>query len=167
MASVVAMLAEAVEQGHDEAPSLLAEIYNGGLGVPINHTKSHKYYTVAARGGNALCMMVLGNHYRDGRGCEQSHERAAEWWTKAVAEGYAPARGELAMAYRTGTGVPVDLVRSFELFKEGASGADPMTQANLATCYLQVSSGRVGVFGREAVLSGAQPHGPIRSEQRL
>ncbi|MBQ0016979.1 MAG: sel1 repeat family protein, partial [Bacteroidales bacterium] len=64
-----------------------------------------KWFTQAAKQGDADAQCNLGYCYDNGQGVEQSYEKAVKWWTKAAEQGDAGAQYNLGVCYEKGNGV--------------------------------------------------------------
>ena len=76
MEEAVAMLVEAVAQGHVGAMGVLAEVYEGGCGVDQDEEKAGELRRRAA------AMGVLAEMYEGGCGVDRDEEKAAELRSK-------------------------------------------------------------------------------------
>src|SRR5215831_15227880 len=85
---VVRWLTLAAEQGHVDAPWLLAHRYAIGRGVPQDYAAAAYWFDQAARHDNPIAMTAIGFLRAAGRGAAQSWPEAIRWWRRA--EGRTP-----------------------------------------------------------------------------
>jgi TPR repeat protein len=69
-----------------------------------------KWYTLAAKQGDADAQYHLGQMYRKGEGVQQDYETAVNWYTLAAEQGNVDALFNLGAMYDFGTGVLKDYV---------------------------------------------------------
>ncbi|MBQ7619925.1 MAG: sel1 repeat family protein, partial [Treponema sp.] len=77
-------LEKAGEQNHDEALSLLGQIYLQKTWVPRDFTKAAEYLTKASDLGNAYARYKLAQMYENGTGIEANKEKAMELYQLAA-----------------------------------------------------------------------------------
>jgi TPR repeat protein len=81
-------------------------MYRQGKGAPKDYKTAVKWYTLAAKQGNAESQYNLGLMYQKGLSVPQDNETALEWYTLAAKQGYARAQLNLGLMYAKGEGVP-------------------------------------------------------------
>ncbi|MCH8347872.1 MAG: sel1 repeat family protein, partial [Proteobacteria bacterium] len=86
--------------------------YNRGQGVPQNFKEAVKWYTLAAKQGDAVAQNNLGAVYRDGEGVLQDYKEAVKWFSLSAEQGFSEAQQSLGHMYFNGNGVPQDFVRA-------------------------------------------------------
>jgi uncharacterized protein len=69
------------------ASEFLGEIYDQGLGVPVNHIKAANYYKSAAKQGVRRAQHNLASCYARGNGVPQDYTMSYVWYSVAVANG--------------------------------------------------------------------------------
>ena len=92
----------------------LGWMYYKGLGVPKDNKTAAKWYTLAAKQGNANAQNSLGRMYKNGTGVPKDNKTSAEWYTLAAEQGDSNAQYNLGwMYFDGGTGVIKDAVYAF------------------------------------------------------
>ena len=82
------VLTKSAEQGHVKTQINLGIYYSlGSNGVSQNSKKAVKWYTKAAKQGNAMAQGLLATMYRDGKGVLTDYKRAYMWWDLATYNG--------------------------------------------------------------------------------
>ena len=135
MDQAVAMLREAADQGHMQAPACCGDIYAFGHGVAKDDRLSFVYCERAAQQGDLRCQYNTGLNYRDGHGCEQSFVWAVEWWEKAAGQGYAHAISSLGALYHKGQGVPQSYAQAKQWWEKAAGLGHVGAMSNLGSLY--------------------------------
>jgi TPR repeat protein len=79
------------------AMTLLAELYNQGLGIHQSPTKAAEWYALAAKRGDPRAMASLGLMSVDGRGLPRDPPEGRRWLEKAAAAGEPTAAYNLAL----------------------------------------------------------------------
>ncbi len=74
---------QAANLGNVESMNLLATLYLGEEGVPVNHELAFKWASKSAEFGNPQGMRNLVNFYANGIGTEKDVKKAMEWGEKA------------------------------------------------------------------------------------
>jgi hypothetical protein len=120
------------EQGNADAQFGLAEMYDQGRGVSVDHELAASWYQKAAEQGNARAQTKLGTMFATGQGVPVDLSTAVVWWTKAAEQGSPAAQMRLAEAYREGQGVSRDLTAAEVWYGRAAQAG--------------VSEARVGLF---------------------
>jgi hypothetical protein len=90
------------KSGDAEAAALLAEMYEGGLGVEKNEHEARHWLEQAADGGYALSQATLGIRCLDERSSSYEPEKAEKYLLKAAEQGFEDAQMMLALSYDTG-----------------------------------------------------------------
>ena len=119
--------------------SNLGVMHQNGQGVPQNFKEALRWYTKAAKQGQAGAQSNLGNMHWDGRGVPQNFKEALRWFTKAAEQGDAQAQSNLGALYANGEGgIKQDLTRALKWFRlaaaqghETAKAAVPQAEAML------------------------------------
>jgi hypothetical protein len=89
-------------------------MHRNGFGVPQNYKIAVKWYTIAAKQGNALAQFNLGVVYGDGEGVQQNNRTAVKWYRLAANQGDSSAQTNLGAMYAFGTGVLKDYVEAYK-----------------------------------------------------
>ena len=71
------------EEGDAEAQLHVGEIYEKGMGQPVDHVAAAKWYRKAADQGNAQAQINLGHLYEQGLGAPKDMAAAMQWYRKA------------------------------------------------------------------------------------
>jgi hypothetical protein len=85
-------------------------MYHEGQGVLQNYKTALKWYTLAAKQGDARAQNNLGLMYANGQGVPRNYKTAVKWYTLAAEQGHSFAQSILGQMYRKGQGVPQDYV---------------------------------------------------------
>jgi uncharacterized protein len=122
----------------DDAPAmtLLAELYNQGLGVKQDAGKAAEWYRLAAARGDAHAMATLGLMALDGRGVPKDAKAGRDWLEEAAKRGEGTAAYNLALIL-LGTGRNEDLERAAALLKMASDQEYAAAQHALGVLYLQ------------------------------
>ncbi len=131
-----AVLLESIADISPEAMAQLAEFYEFGFGVPVDHKKALELTVQAAASGSPRAMISLGNRCLEGNGVGHDPEKAFQLFAKAWRTGYPRSASALGKCYLNGIGTGKDLTRAFELFLMGANAGDPEAQYQLGLCFL-------------------------------
>jgi len=81
------LLKPAASKGDARAQRFLAQIYDGGLGVPPSQSDSIMWLEMAAEQGFAAAQADLGFMYEHGRGVTRSIKSARKWYKLAAEQG--------------------------------------------------------------------------------
>lgn len=81
---------------------------------------SARWFSQAARGGNALAEFNLGVLYDKGLGVDRNESQAARWYRKAAQQGFADAQYNLASLYEHGLGVAQDRQEAVRWYRAAA-----------------------------------------------
>ena len=110
----------AAEKGGAEAQRILGNLYEYGVGAPINLKESAKWRRKAAGQGDGKAFLwmrraaeqgdpegqaALGDMYGAGSGVTKNPEQAARWHQQAAAQGHPGAQFAYGQACATGSGV--------------------------------------------------------------
>ena len=96
------------EAGIARAHTGLADCHLWGVGMARDENSARRLYEMAAKAGDALGMLRLGEDLLSGRGGPSDPERGIELMRKASALGLKTADACLAVRSMIGSGVPVD-----------------------------------------------------------
>jgi TPR repeat protein len=117
------------------AMTLLGEIYNQGLGVPMDPAKAAEWYRLAARQGESHAMASLGLMALDGRGVPKNAEEGRKWLDQAAQNGDAIASYNLGLLLLT-SDKDADLSRAVALLRKAAEFEIADAQHSLGVLYL-------------------------------
>ncbi|MDR2442880.1 MAG: sel1 repeat family protein [Deltaproteobacteria bacterium] len=99
----------------------LAQIYDQGLGVPIDQNLAGHYYQKSAEAGDFRgqhhmgLRLILGDPVKD-------DAKAFGWFLKAAEQNFGPAQYVTAVLYETGTGTKKDIREAARRFEQLAEG---------------------------------------------
>jgi TPR repeat protein len=102
------------------AMTLLAELFNQGLGVRESATEAAGWYRLAAKHGDRHAMATLGLMATDGRGMPADRAEARAWLEKAAAAGEPTAAYNLARLLIS-PGREAEMARGAELLRIAAA----------------------------------------------
>lgn len=127
-----------LEKNRDDAPAmtLLGELYNQGLGVPMSPEKAAEWYRLAAGRGDAHALAALGLMALDGRGMRKDAAQGRAWLEQAAAKNHPVASYNLALLLLT-SDTDADLSRAAGLLRKAADAEIPDAQHALGVLYLQ------------------------------
>ncbi|WP_245411005.1 tetratricopeptide repeat protein [Microvirga flavescens] len=113
-----------LDKNRNDAPAmtLIGELFNQGLGVPMNPVKAAEWYKLAAKQGDPNALSTLGLMALEGRGMEKNPVQGKAWLEEAAAKGEPRASYNLGLLYMS-TGDNADLKRAVGFLKT-ASGAE-------------------------------------------
>jgi TPR repeat protein len=115
----------AAVDGHAEAQYYLGEIYEGGVGVPIDYRQAFNWYWRAARQEHAGAQARLALLYTNGLGVARSLEDSFYWYLRSAENGYPLAQFEVGLMYARGQGTPVNKIEAYRWLTTAASYGDP------------------------------------------
>ncbi len=116
------------------AMTLLAELYNQGLGVRQDTTEAARWYRLAAERGDAHAMASLGLMTADGRGVKRDPAAARTWFEKAAGLGEATAAYNLALLLLA-SGAEADIATAARLLRIAADAELGDAQHDLGVLY--------------------------------
>jgi hypothetical protein len=129
------LIAKLAKQGAADGQTLLAWMYQYGIGVPHDHVKAVAWYRKAAEQGFALAQNNLGAMYAEGSGVPHDHVKAVAWYRKAAEQGLASAQYNFGAMYAEGSGVPHDDAKAVEWYRKAAEQGFAPAQYNLGRIY--------------------------------
>ncbi|MFY8275248.1 tetratricopeptide repeat protein [Pseudoalteromonas sp. SSDWG2] len=113
----------------------LAQLYEGGFGVPKNQHKAAELYQQAVDQQYPDAMFSLAVMYQEGRGVKVDLQRAVELFTSAAEKGIAAAQYNLGVMYTNGEGVLKDYNAAVDWYQKAAAQNYTLAQFNLALMY--------------------------------
>lgn len=126
------------EKVQSSALNRMGELYDRGLGVKQDWTRSFDLYQKAAILGNPYGQANLANALFFGIGTDRNLAEALRWALKG-AEGDVPmALNQLGWQYRTGMGVPVDTAEARRRYQRSAELGDATGESQLGWMYAHV-----------------------------
>jgi TPR repeat protein len=115
--------------------TLIGELFNQGLGVPMNPVKAAEWYTLAAKQGDPNALSTLGLMALEGRGMEKNPTQGKAWLEQAAAKGEPRASYNLGLLYMS-TGDNADLKRAIAYLQTATSAEIGDAQHALGVLYL-------------------------------
>ena len=103
----------------------LGEIYDGGMGVPLNYNAAFKWYLKSADQDFSKARTRLGYLYSKGLGTRKDQSRALKWFLLAAEDGEVEAQFLIAFMYSNGHGTPMDLVQAYKWWLIAAAYGEP------------------------------------------
>src|SRR5512140_392142 len=132
-ARALALFREAARWQHKLANYDLAVLWAHGIGVKADPQDAANFMRLAARGGDAIAMMVLGQWYEQGRGMAADRAQAEAWWRKG-AEVLVPEA--INDPLRLAIGEPLlDVPAMLAWYRQSAQAGEPWAQAWVAQAY--------------------------------
>jgi TPR repeat protein len=129
------------EKGHVRAQSYLGWMYEGGLGVTIDHREAARWYRLAAEHSDSFSQTRLGYLYQEGLGVARDDKLAAQWYAKSAEAGDRQGQMSLAAMYRDGRGVARDFKEAEKWFLLAADQGSAWAQMNLGMLYTHGGDG--------------------------
>lgn len=123
-------------QSDSAAMTLLGELYNQGLGVPVSPVKAAEWYRLAAQRGDAQALASLGLMALEGRGMAKNPAQGRTWLEEAAAKGHPVASYNLALILLPSS-ADADVRRTIELLRVAANAELPDAQHALGVLYLK------------------------------
>ena len=142
----------AAVDGHTEAQYYLGEIYEGGVGVPIDYRQAFDWYWQAAKQEHAGAQARLALLYTNGFGLARSPEDSFYWYLRSAENGYPLAQFEVGLMYARGQGTPVNKIEAYRWLTTAASYGDPEAmdvREKLADGMTPVESSRASLLASE------------------
>ncbi|MCB1517715.1 MAG: sel1 repeat family protein [Hyphomicrobiaceae bacterium] len=127
----------AADRNDAAAETLIARIYEEGLGVPQNYELAASWYKIAADNGDPNAAFALAVLYQNGRGIPRNREQAAELFKQAAAKGHVEAMYNVALLYVEGRYAEPSLTKAAELMKKAADLNLPQAQYDYGTMLMQ------------------------------
>jgi TPR repeat protein len=118
------------------AMTLLGELYNQGLGVPVSPVKAAEWYRLAAQRGDAQALASLGLMALEGRGVAKNPAQGRAWLEEAVAKRNPVASYNLALMLLPSS-ADSDVRRTLDLLRVAADAELPDAQHALGVLYLK------------------------------
>ena len=147
------------EKGTPSAQTLLALIYQNGIGVPSNQAQAIKWYSAAALAGDPEAQFALGLILARGDGTPKDKAKAKGWFEAAAAQGHIEAHYNLSLLYMEGEVVERDFKRAAQLLGAdvvdlGSSGSSVSKGETLAD-----SARTIAAMGVDAIVVRATAPG--------
>jgi len=71
------------QEGDAEAQNIVGQVFEKGLGQPVDYASAFQWYKKSAEQGNSQAQLNLGHLYEKGLGTAQNQEEADKWYRKA------------------------------------------------------------------------------------
>ena len=110
---------------HPGACYFLGEIYDGGIGVPMDSGKAANWYRKAAELAHPQAQSRLAHLYQRGRGVRQDDDAAFSWYLRSAENGYPVAQYAVGLLYANGMGTKVNRHEAYKWLTVAASYGDP------------------------------------------
>ncbi|KAF9163386.1 copper transport protein ctr1 [Actinomortierella ambigua] len=122
--------------GEDTWRTKLSVLLSGSLYEPVEQTNQNlgmavKWFTRAAKQGDANAQSNLGLIYHHGPGVEQSDVEAVNWYTKAAEQGNSVAQNNLGWMYEQGRGVDQSYIEAVKWYTKAAEQGNADAQNSL------------------------------------
>lgn len=111
---------QAALQGNAYAEERLGDLYEQGLGVPLNLRLAFDWRLKAADRGDVEAQLKVGRMYQQGAGVAKDLDRAIDWYQRAATEGSVEAQHLLAGLHHYGRDVEVEQAATRSWFEEAA-----------------------------------------------
>ena len=113
-------LLAAARRGDTDAQFLCGQMYCEGRAGERDEGEGLYWYSLAASGGHALAMNMIGRCHELGSGTPVDASLAAAWYRKAADQGLDWGMYNLANLLATGRGVAPDRARAYALYRQAA-----------------------------------------------
>ena len=134
-ASAAAMWSLSAREEHPKSQSLLAQMYEFGIGVPKNNEKAKKLHMQAAENGIPESQYFIGSAYNSGDfGFPQNTETAIEWFEKAAEAEIELAQYELGKIYSISSDKKIVKMAIF-WYQEAANNGHQMSGFDLGVVF--------------------------------
>jgi TPR repeat protein len=99
---------KAANKGNPTAMTLLASLYEGQEGIPVDEAQAVKWFLEAALAGEPMAMFEIGVRYERGEGLPKDLALSRQWHLKAAERGQVVSMAVVANMMREGRGGPKD-----------------------------------------------------------
>jgi TPR repeat protein len=156
-ALAITTLKPLAEKGHARAEQYLGWLYEGGLGVTVDHREAARWYRLAAEQGDSFSQVRLGYMYEKGLGVARDDVLAAQWYGKAAEAGNQQGQSWLGTMYRDGRGVPRNFKEAEKWFTLAADQGSAWALMTIGILYTHGGDGlpqdyekAIGLFRKAA-----------------
>ena len=122
-------------QNNAQGSHKLADMYDTGTGVELNHTEAAYWYKKGAERGYAPSQYKFALMSMEGDGVEQDYGEAAKWMSKAASNGNPEAQKYLADFYKDGTGIKQSDKNAVKWYTKAAEQGNTDAQMILGDAY--------------------------------
>gem|GEM_PF-285814 len=122
--------------GNTYAMTVLAYLFEDGIGVDKNEAKAFEWYIKAAEAGDETAMRISADIYWSGQFVPKNEGKAVQWYIKAAGLGEANAMRSLGSLYANGLGgIAKDESKAVEWYRKAAEQGNTDAQVNLGFMY--------------------------------
>lgn len=125
----------AAGQGVSKAMTLMASVYEFGVGRKQNYTEAMAWYRKAADKGDVTAMNELGTYYYHGHGVKTDYAEALRWHRKAALLGNATSMSWVGWMHQDGNGVRKDYVEAMRWYRLAAEAGNATAMYSLGLMY--------------------------------
>jgi len=137
-------------------------MYENARGVPKDYAEAMKWFSLAARQGNANAQERLGIMYENARGVPKDYAEAMKWFSLAARQGNANAQERLGIMYENGLSVLQDYVLSLMWYNVGGINGATRSKRNseyTATIMTSTAVEKAQAMARECISSAYEKCG--------
>lgn len=136
--AALAVLIPAAEAGDANAQNIVADAYDDGNGVAVDHGKALELWTKSANQGFSRARYNLGLMYENGRdGLEPDIEESIKWYVRAAASKNPDAFTNLGFIFETGKRGEPDFDLAQQYYRGGVALGAAQSMANLGMLYVE------------------------------
>lgn len=133
------LMAEAFEEGYNNAANHLSDAYFAGKYIPRDIDAGHEWLFKAAARGDERTMAILGHYLVTGSHGKTDVVQGLGLLHQAIEKDYVPAYLWLGNLYRHGQGVERDLTQARVWYERGEEAGNTRCEPALASMLLKVS----------------------------
>ncbi len=126
--TALSILTPLAREGNAKAQYWLADIYQNGLGVKLDTTKSIALLEKSAAQGFVPAERRLGELYLQGNETFQDFGKAQKWLLKAANSGDGEAQRVLGNVFARGLGVTMDRTQAYAWYENAALSGDGLAK---------------------------------------
>ena len=163
-------LMQVAEKGDAEAQAMIGESYLNGKGLEQSESKAIEWFEKAAAKGNATALYHLANFYFYGNSplIGKYPKKAIEYYTQAANKGNVDAQRQLAVCLYNGIGGAASQRDAFNwILKAVNANPSPITENNLAVCYLTGNGARTSASQALELFQKAADAGDVTAQYNL
>ncbi len=159
------LAAYAAEQGNPLAQTILAYMFENGIGVADDPARARIWYLKAAEQGDSLAQNNLAYmlHQREGGPADPVNARTL--YLKAAEQGHAEAQNSFGFMLYVGDGGAVDLESARQWFEKSAEQGHAAAQYNLACMLADGEGGEIDLEGARQWFEKAADQGHAEAQQ--
>ena len=132
------VLIPAAEAGDANAQNIVADAYDKGNGVQVDHDKAMELWEKSANQGFSRARYNLGLQFEHGsEGVEPDIEKAIDWYVKAAASKNPDAFTNLGFIFESGKRGEPDFDLAQQYYRGGVALGASQSMANLGTLYVE------------------------------